>query len=194
MTFPAAKQYRLFREVLGPELEAEGFTTKGSRKATYHRQVAGDWYHIIHPSPPGGSMRVYVFPTGPSIDPSFEMDFPDKLGFPARDCFLNSRTGVGEQFGIFRNLTEPSLRRSLATMHEIFRDKAFAVMRTWTSLEASLPFISEPLPRALALAALGRVREAEPTLREWQQRFAGQHEEDPGMQLYRARIAAILDS
>jgi hypothetical protein len=194
MSFPAAKQYRVFQEVLGPELEAEGFTRKGSRKATYHRKVNEEWYHIVMPELSRSLMRVRVFPSGAAIDPCFDKQFPDRLTFPTVDCELNSRTGIGRPYDAFRNLTEPSLRRSLELMREIFRDKAFAVMRTWTSVEPSLPFITELLPRAFALASLGRVREAEPGLREWRERFAHLDDSDPCTKLIRARIADILDT
>jgi len=194
VTFPAAKQYRVFREVLGPLLEAEGFTRKGSRKATYHRKVGGDWYHIVMPELSRSLMRVRVFPTGPPIEPCFDMQFPDRLPFPTVDCELNSRTGVGRPYDTFRNLTEPSLRRSLEVMREIFTEKAFAVMRTWTSLQDSLPFITELLPQAFALASLGRASEAGPALREWQGRFAHLDDSDPCTKLIRARIASILGS
>jgi hypothetical protein len=194
MTFPAAKQYRVFREVLGPELEAEGFSRKGSRKATYHRKVNEEWYHIIMPELSRSMMRVRVFPTGPATDPCFDLDFPDRLGFPSVDCELNWRTGVGESSGGFRNLTEPNFRRSLEFMREIFRDKAFAVMRTWISVEPSLPFITGLLHRAFAVASLGRVSEAEPGLREWRERFAHLDDSDPCTKLIRARIAEILGS
>lgn len=194
MTFSAAKQYRVFREVLGPLLEAEGFTRKGSRKATYHRKVNGSWYHIVMPELSRSVMRVRVFPTGPAIEPCFDMKFPDRLPFPTSDCELNSRAGVGSGYDTFRNLTEPSLRRSLEHMREIFTDKAFAVMRTWTSVEDSLPFITELLPRGFALASLGRVSEAAPALREWRERFAHLDDSDPCTRLIRARIADVLGS
>jgi hypothetical protein len=149
---------------------------------------------MILPSPGPSSMNVYAFPTGPAIDPCFQVRFPSNLGFPTVDCELNSLTGVGRHYDTFRSLTEPSLRRSLELMREIFRDKAFAVMRTWTSVEASLPFITELLPRAFALASIGRVSEAEPALREWRERFAHLDDSDPCTKLIRERIAAILDT
>jgi len=83
---------------MSPILTPHGFSTEGSKKSVFHRQVSADVFHCVVPwlkGQGGTKFAIRVLVTSPLVDISFPTSFPDELGMPNdRETGLDPIKGV----------------------------------------------------------------------------------------------------
>ncbi|MEO0717079.1 MAG: hypothetical protein AAFY58_08840 [Planctomycetota bacterium] len=196
-----AKQFdKLIRAALGPVLEPLGFTAAESKRSTFTRRVANEHQHddIVHVVLPDRSTRgnwfdVRVFPTSPHVNPLFDLEFPDDLGFPTQSSSLLSEEGVGIRQTTFSCSREDSVQKAVdLRLGRLLREHAVPYLNQFQTVEDMLPFIQHHWPRAFALDHLGRTEEARDILRANLHRLPKYDPNDETIRIYNGRVYAIL--
>jgi hypothetical protein len=146
-----------------------GFENTDTSRCTFYRKSGQDVYHFVMPDI--GSRGVWydvkVFPTSPLIYPLFAIKFPDDLGIPTRDYYLNEWEGVSQTRQQFPCRTREGYLRELERqVVPLLLNKAVPFLDRFVTVEAMLPAIRHPLSRGLALRAVGRQDLALPILRQ----------------------------
>lgn len=162
---------KIAKELLASVLGPLGFSCKRSITATFHREVSPGCFHVILPDLGSRGMwyDVKVFPFASVLDPLFEKHFPDWIGIPTDIfCYLSAR-GVNADQTTFDCETEANFRRQFdLTVSRLLLTVAVPYLEQFTTLSDMLPFIRNPLQRAIATHFVGGRTAAHELLKQQQ--------------------------
>ena len=193
-----AKFDKLATSLFGEVLEPKGFSSEKSRHCTFYRQVSDEIYHIVLPDKgrDGSWYDVKVFPASPAIDPMFEKEFPDYLGFPsAPHAYLHSITGVGPDQEQFHCRTDDGMKRNFdKKVQPALVDKAVPFLDRIRTLQDMIPVVKSKLYLGLVLARCGQSESAYPLLKDERDRLSRLDSSDETVIAFLNLLNAFLET
>jgi hypothetical protein len=155
------------KELFGSVLRPFGFSSDDSSYAVFYRSAGNGVWHVVSADQGtrGAWYDVKVFATHESLEPDFQVHFPDELGIPMdASCYLSMR-GISVAQEQFNCKSEENLRnRFEKSVKPLLVEKAIPYLEQFSSLESLLPFIRSPFYHAVAMCRARGIDEAKPLL------------------------------